>query len=127
MSEWIPFENATYLVEEAFIMAPDDSAAALEQAVINVFTGKGGKKHLTGTGLIQNAVLVELLEDNDDLDLVLDLGGEYKYHLRTPKISAGKVFAPKVKSSVQFSPVEPWHQIPESEYVELKDRLNFLE
>ncbi|MBU0987808.1 MAG: hypothetical protein KKH68_11210 [Proteobacteria bacterium] len=127
MKDWIPFENATYLVEQAFLTAPDDNATVLEQAVINVYTGKGGKKHLTGSGLVRNIHLVELLEENDDLDLFLDLGGEFKYRLKTPKISAGKVFSPKVKSSLQFAAVTPWDQIPEHEFDELKSRLNFLE
>ena len=126
MSDWIPFENATYSVEQAFILAPDHTAAALEQALINVYTGKGGKKHLTGSGLVQNIHLVELLEENDDLDLIIDFGGEFKYRLKTPKISAGKVFSPNVKSSVQFSPISPWEQISESEFDELKHRLKFL-
>ena len=126
MSDWIPFENATYSVEQAFVVAPDDTAALLEQALINIYTSKGGKKHLTGSALVQNIHLVELLEENDDLDLIIDFGGEFKYRLKTPKISAGKVFSPKVKSSVQFSPISPWEQLSESEFKALKHRLKFL-
>ena len=87
MNDWIPFENATYLVEEAFLVANDDTAVSVERTSIEVYTGKGGKKRLKGSGLIQNALMVELLEESDDLDLILDLGGEFKYLMKAPKIS----------------------------------------
>jgi hypothetical protein len=126
MKDWIPFENATYLAEQAFLVAEDNSAALLEQTIINVYTGSGGKRSFSGTGLIRNILLVELLEENDDLDLILDLGGEFKYRLKTPEISAGKVFSPNIKSSIQFSPIAPWHQITVSEFDVLLSRLKFL-
>ena len=74
MSDWIPFENAIYLVERAFLVADDNTAALLEKTSIEVYTGRNGKKRLKGSGLVQNMLLVELLEENDDLDLILDLG-----------------------------------------------------
>ena len=126
MKDWIPFENATYLAEQAFLVAADNSAVLLEQTLIKVYTGRGGKRSLSGTGLIRNILLVELLEENDDLDLILDFGGEFKYRLKTPELSAGKVFSPNVKSSIQFAPSAPWHQIPESEFDVLLSRLKFL-
>jgi len=126
MSDLIPFENATYLAEQAFLVAADNSAVLLEQTLIKVYTGSGGKRSLSGTGLIRNILLVELLEENDDLDLILDFGGEFKYRLKTPELSAGKVFSPNVKSSIQFTPSAPWHQIPESEFDVLLSRLKFL-
>lgn len=126
MKDWIPFENATYLAEQAFLVAADNNAALLEQTIINVYTGSGGKRSFSGTGLIRNILLVELLEENDDLDLILDFGGEFKYRLNTPEISGGKVFSPNVKSSIQFSPTAPWHQIPVSEFDALLSQLKFL-
>ena len=126
MKDWIPFENATYLAEQAFLVAEDNSAALLEQTIINVYTGSGGKRSFSGTGLIRNILLVELLEENDDLDLILDFGGEFKYRLKTPEISAGKVFSPNIKSSIQFSPTAPWHQVSESEFDVLLSQLKFL-
>ena len=126
MKDWIPFEDATYLAEQAFLIAEDNNAALLEQTIINVYTGSGGKRSFSGTGLIQNILLVELLEENDDLDLILDFGGEFKYRLNTPEISGGKVFSPNVKSSIQFSPTAPWHQILESEFDVLLRQLKFL-
>ncbi len=126
MKDWIPFENATYLAEQAFLVAEDNSAALLEQNIINVYTGSGVKRSFSGNGLSRNILLVELLEENDDLDLILDFGGEFKYRLKTPEISAGKVFSPNIKSSIQFTPTAPWHQIPESEFDVFLSQLNFL-
>jgi len=126
MSEWIPFEEATYQAERAFVVAPDQNAVALEQALITVYTGKGGKRYLKGSAQIQNILLVELLEDHDDLDLIFDFGGEFKYRMGAPKISAGKVFASNVTSSMQFTPTAPWHQIPEPEFDALIKELNFI-
>ena len=126
MSDWIPFEDATYQVEQAFVVAADKDAVVLEQTLVTVYTGKGGKKYLSGTGLISNILLVELLEESDDLDMILDLGGEYKYFLKTPKMSAGKVFSPDIKSSLQFSPTTPWQQIPKPDFDVLISRLKLL-
>ncbi|MCJ7540020.1 MAG: hypothetical protein MUO88_10205, partial [Desulfobacterales bacterium] len=119
MSDWITFENATYLVEQAFLVADDNTAALLEKTSIEVYTGRDGKKRLKGSGLVQNMLLVELLEENDDLDLILDLGENFKYLMKTPRITGGKVFSPNTKSFIQFDPIAPWKQISESEFTKL--------
>ena len=126
MSDWIPFENAIYLVERAFLVADDNSAALLEKTTIEVYTGRNGKKRLKGSGLVQNMLLVELLEENDDLDLILDLGENFKYLMKKPNITAGKVFTPNVKSHLQFDPVSPWEQISESEFAKLTNSFKLL-
>ena len=126
MSDWIPFENATYLVEQAFLVADGNNAALLERTSIEVYTGRDGKKRLKGSGLVQNMLLVELLEENDDLDLILDLGDKLKYLIKTPRITGGKVFSPNTKSFIQFDPIAPWNEISESEFTKLKDELKFL-
>lgn len=126
MSDWIPFENAIYLVERAFLVADDNTAALLEKTSIEVYTGRNGKKRLKGSGLVQNMLLVELLEENDDLDLILDLGENYKYLMKKPNITAGKVFTPNVKSHLQFDPVSPWEQISESEFAKLTNSFKLL-
>ena len=126
MSGWIPFENAIYLVERAFLVADDNTAASLEKTSIEVYTGRNGKKRLKGSGLVQNMLLVELLEENDDLDLILDLGENFKYLMKKPNITAGKVFSPNVKSHLQFDPVSPWEQISESEFTKLMNSLKLL-
>jgi hypothetical protein len=119
MKDWIPFENATYLVNQAFLVGGDNTAARLEKTSIEVYTGRDSKKHLKGSGLVQNMLLVELLEENDNLDLLLDLGENYKYLMKKPNITAGKVFTPNVKSFLQFDPVAPWEPISESEFTKL--------
>jgi hypothetical protein len=126
MSDWIPFENAIYLVERAFLVADDNTAALLEKTSIEVYTGRNGKKRLKGSGLVQNMMLVELLEENDDLDLILDLGENFKYLMKKPNITAGKVFTPNVKSHLQFDPVSPWEQISESEFAKLTNSFKLL-
>ena len=126
MSDWIPFENAIYLVERAFLVADDNTAALLEKTSIEVYTGRNGKKRLKGSGLVQNMLLVELLEENDDLDLILDLGENFKYLMKKPNITAGKVFTPNVKSHLQFDPVSPWEQISEPEFAKLTNSFKLL-
>ena len=126
MSNWIPFEKGTYLAEQAFLVAEDNTSAALERTIIEIYTGRGGKLRLKGTGLVRNIFLVRLLEENDDLDLILDFGGEFKYRLKTPVITAGKVFSPDVKSHLQFVPDTPWIQLMASEFNALLSQLRFL-
>ncbi|MGD1972381.1 MAG: hypothetical protein PVF24_12270, partial [Desulfobacterales bacterium] len=71
MADWIPFVEGEYAVEQAFIMAPDNRAVEVEDAVIEVYAGPQGQRYLKGSGRVQNILLVELLEDADDLDLLL--------------------------------------------------------
>ena len=126
MSDWITFENAMYLVERAFLVADDNTAALLEKTSIEVYTGRDGRKRLKGSSLVQNMILVELLEENDDLDLILDLGENFKYLMKTPRITGGKVFSPNTKSFIQFDPISPWKQIPESEFTKLLNGFKLL-
>ena len=60
MSNWIPFLEGEYAVEQAFIVAPDDRAMAVEDAGIEVFQGSGDQRQLKGSGRIRNIHLVEL-------------------------------------------------------------------
>ena len=126
MDNWIPFENESYMTKRSFLMAPDNTAVELERTIVEIFTGHRGKKQLTGSGIVRNVHMMELLEENDDLDLILDFGAEYKYRLITPRINAGKVFDPHAKSTLKFSPVSPWNQIPEPEYEKLLKNLRFI-
>jgi hypothetical protein len=126
MSEWIPFEDATYLVNQAFLVGDDNTAALLEKTSVEVYTGRDSKKHLKGSSLVRNMLLVELLEENDNLDLLLDLGENFKYLLRKPNITAGKIFSPDIKSYIQFDPVTPWEPISESEFIKLTAAFKLL-
>ena len=126
MSNWIPFQEGEYAVEQAFIVAPDDRAMVVEDAVIEVFQGPGGQRQLKGSGRILNTTLVELLEDYDDLDLILDLGDEFKYRLKKPELQSGKFFVPNAKSTLHFRPAGPWEQIAQPDFESLKSRFKFI-
>lgn len=111
MSEWIPFEEGEYWVENAYLVASDQSAIALEDPVIAIGKTPNGRRYLKGQGMVRNLQVVALLEDDDRLDILLDLGGDFKYHLEAPQISAGKLFVPEVKSTLQFAPQKPWRRL----------------
>jgi hypothetical protein len=127
MENWIPFADAQYMVERAFLLAENQSAVDLFDTVVEVKSTAAGQRRLMGCGRIQNILMVTLLEDSDELDLVLDFGGEYKFRLTAPKVQGGKVFAANVKSMLQFYPTTPWVQLPIEEYHQLIDRARFLE
>jgi hypothetical protein len=76
---------------------------------------------------VRNALLVRLLDDAEDLDLLLDLGGEYTYRMRRPSIQGGKVFAPGVQSFLQFAPQSPWEALAEAEFNSLIARIRILD
>ncbi|MEJ2222435.1 MAG: hypothetical protein P8X80_16715 [Desulfobacterales bacterium] len=126
MGDWIPFVEGEYAVEQALIIAPDNRAVAVEDAVIEVYAGPQGRRHLKGSGRVQNILLIELLEDTDDLDLILDLGDEYQYRLGKPELQSGKFFAPHAKSSLQFRPSTAWQRIPRAEFEQLISRLEII-
>ncbi len=126
MSEWIPFEEGKYNVEQAFLVAPNDSAVVMENPYIEISMGRMGKKRLQGVCQIRNILVIELLEDYDDLDVILDLGGEFKYFLKAPQIQAGKVFAPDVKSSFRFIPSIPWQKLSEVEFDNRLSRMSII-
>jgi len=126
MHNWIPFAEGEYLVEKILLLAANQNALVVEDAIVEVYADTHGQRHLKGRGRIRNILMVELLEDSDDLDLLLDFGQEFKYRLRKPNLQSGKVFAPDVKSSLQFTPTSPWGQIPEDEFEDLVSRLRIL-
>ena len=127
MANWIPFVEGEYAVEHAFVVAPDHRAVMIENAFIEVFATGQGQRYLKGSGRIRNVLLVKLLEDHDDLDLILDLGDEFKYRLQKPELQSGKFFAPDANSSLQFRPAGPWVQIPQPEFELMVSRLRFLD
>jgi hypothetical protein len=126
MKEWIPFAEGRYLVERAVLLAADNRAVEIEEAIVEVSEGPGGRRRLSGRGRAPNALMVELLDEGRELDLLLDFGGEFKFRLPAPAIQGGKVFAPGVKSFVQFVPQAPWEQVPEADFNYLMSRLRIL-
>jgi hypothetical protein len=75
---------------------------------------------------MRNMLLVELLEDNDDPDILLDFGEEFKYRLKQPELQAGKVFSPEAKSTLWFTPAGPWEQIPPDTFEKILSCLKVL-
>jgi hypothetical protein len=125
MEGWIPFAEGRYLAERAALLADGERAVEIEEAIIEVSEGRGGRR-LQGRGRVRNALLVQLLDEGDEVDLLLDLGGEFKYRLSHPEIQGGKVFTPGVKSFIQFRPRQPWEQVPEADFNSLMSRVRIL-
>lgn len=126
MAEWIPFAEGKYRVERAVLLARDDQAVELEDTMIEIVEDPGRGRRLRGRGRVLNALMVDLLDEGHELDLLLDLGGELKYRLQSPGIQGGKVFAPGVKSFIQFVPHSPWEQVPEADFNSLMSRVRIL-
>ena len=126
MGNWVPFGEGEYLAEQVLMVADSDNAIAVNNVVIEVYADARGQRYLKGRGRILNVLMVELLEDSDDLDLLLDFGGEFKFLLKAPNIQAGKVFSPDARSALQFIPQTPWHQLSPGEFADRMSRLRIL-
>lgn len=126
MENWVPFGEGEYLAEQALMVAANDNAVAVDDVVIEVYADAHGQRYLKGRGRIHNILMVELLEDSDDLDLLLDFGGEFKFLLKEPSLQAGKVFSPDARSALQFIPQSPWRQLPPDEFTDRVSRLRLL-
>ena len=116
MAEWIPFEEGEYWVANAYLVAPDETAIALENPVITIARSPHGGRYLKGQGMAQNLMVIKLLEDDDRLDILLDLGGEFTFVLESPQISAGTLFVPDTTSTLQFAPRKPWRRLSAEDY-----------
>ena len=126
MENWVPFGEGEYLAEQALMVAANDNAVAVDDVVIEVYADARGQRYLKGRGRIHNILMVELLEDSDDLDLLLDFGGEFKFLLKAPTLQAGKVFSPDTRSALQFIPQTPWRQLSPDEFAHRVSRLQIL-
>jgi len=126
MENWIPFAEGEYLVDQALLVADNRDAMCVEDAIVEVYADRQGRRYLKGRGRIRNILMVELLDDSDDLDMLLDFGDEYKYLLKVPNLQSGKVFAPDVKSVLQFTPRTAWQQLAQDEYDRLISRLRIV-
>jgi len=126
MDNWIPFGEGEYLVEQALLVAANDCAVAVDNVLIEVYADRRGQRYLKGRGRIRNILMIELLEDSDDLDLLLDFGGEFKFLLKEPTLQAGKVFSPDARSVLLFIPQTPWRQVPPDKFADLMSRLRLL-
>lgn len=126
MAHWIFIEEGTYPAEEAFLFTPGYTGMVLENVMIEVYLNGENERRVRGQALAINLSLVELLEDHDDIDMLLDLGGQFKYVLKTPTIRAGKVFAPDVKSIFHFVAQSPLEKLNESDFSSMRERLALI-
>ncbi len=108
MDDWVALEEGEYIVVQAFVVSATGSAIALHDPFIEVFRDPAGRKRLTIRAYATSLQLVELLEDTDHLDVLLDLGNQFTYRLKQPRISGGKLFIPDVRSAIQITPASPW-------------------
>lgn len=127
MGNWIPFAEGDYWVERAYLTSSEGTATTLEEASLEVYKGRDGVRRMRGSAKVKNILIVKLLEDNDELHLLIDLGEEFKYLMEHPEIQAGKVFSPHVKSVLKFSPKKQWKQLSEDEFKAVIDGLEFIE
>jgi hypothetical protein len=126
VKDWIPFEDGRYSVPEAFLVAAGNTAVALHNPYIEIFTGRTGKRWLKGGSLVQNFLMVELMEESDELDILLNAGEDFGFLMQSPEIQAGKVFSPSVRSSLKFMPTEPWQPLTPKEFRQLKSALKLI-
>jgi hypothetical protein len=126
MAHWINIEEGTYRVEAAFLMTPAYTAVPLEDAIIEVYLDSRRERRLRGRAMVINVHLVELLEDHDDIDLLLDLGDDFKFLAKIPTISAGKAFSPDVKALLHFVAQGPLEKLSGPEYQEILSRLDLV-
>lgn len=116
MDQWIPFVEGDYIVMRAILASPDGLAVEMENATIKVFTNPRGKRSVRGSGMIRPAALVEMHETEEAVDLLLDLGSDFRYRMQNPVLKSGKVFAPDVRALLQFSPTLPWTEMTGEEF-----------
>ncbi|MBW1789635.1 MAG: hypothetical protein JRK53_23985 [Deltaproteobacteria bacterium] len=126
MTEWIPFNEGDYIVDRAFLFTSDGDAVHLENAVVSAHRGPGGRMRMEGACRIRNALLVELLEDHERIDLALDFGDKFTYLLKDPVLRSGKVFSPDVTSHLQFVPRARLEHVSPDEFEALLSGLTFL-
>ena len=126
MEQWIPFAEGEYWVERAYLITSVRTATPLEEATLEIYTGRDGIRRMRGSAKVKNTMVVKLLEDNDDLHLLIDLGEEFKYLMEYPELQAGKVFSPHVKAVVKFSPKMQWKQLSKEDFESIIDGLEFV-
>jgi hypothetical protein len=126
MEQWIPFGEGEYWVERAYLITPQETATPMEETTIEVYTGRDGLRRMKGLGKVKNILVVKLLEDDDVLHLLLDLGQEFKYLMENPELQAGKVFSPHVNAVMKFSPKQQWKQLPREKFETIVSRLQLV-
>ena len=123
MAHWINIEEGSYVVDAALLFTPENTAVAVEDAVMEVYVDGNLDRRVRGSGMAISALIVELLEDSDDMHLLLDLDKDFKYILEIPVIRAGKALAPDVKSLLHYTAQGPLKRLSNDDYEALRSRL----
>ncbi len=126
MPHRIPFKEGAYIIDHAYLVTPLNRSVALTDGVLEVYKDPAGEKHLRGRAFVNNALMVALLEDEESLDLVVDLGPGFRYRLPYPVLQAGKVFEPRTWSIVHFAPSQDLVPLTDPDYEQLKAGLMIL-
>lgn len=123
MAHQILIEEGVYPAEEAFLLTSGQTGMVLENTGIEVYLDRAGQRCVRGHAQAVNLSLVQLLEDHDEVDMLFDLGGQFKYLMKAPVLKAGKVFSPDVKSIIHFVSQSPLEKLPEDDYRRIRDQL----
>lgn len=126
MGSWIPYDEGEYSVEDAFLHVSSGHGLRVTEVVVEIYTDGQGK-HLRGYGQVINALLVDLLDWGEDVDLILALAPGHCWRLPAPVIRAGKVFTPGVRSAFHFQPLAPWTALDDQEFEHLVAGTVFLD
>ena len=116
MQEWLNIGEGKYFADRTLLVTVDRSAVELKDTVIDIYKDRQGVRRLQGQGFANSLAVIRLLEDHDKLDILLDLGANFKYRLIAPTLSGGKIFAPDVQSSMVFVPTQPWIPLTEQDF-----------
>ena len=124
MTDWIDFEEGQYAVSRAYLASAENNAVDLRDTVLEIYTGRFGRRQMKGYGLVENTALVELHEDGDAIDLLLDLGGDFRFLMENPKLQSGKVFSPGIRSMVHFYPQKPWKALSVQDFEAIRQQFS---
>ncbi len=127
MAHWINIEEGIYQADEAFLLTPGFKAVTLEHATMEVYLDGAQERHVRGQATVTNVLIVELLEDEDEMDLLVDLGDQFKFLLKAPSIRAAKAFSPDVKSVLQFFAQGPLQRLATRDYLDLRSQLTLID
>ena len=126
MEQWIPYEEGEYTVDQAFLCVPSGHGVRVDKAMVEVYLDHDGQRQLKGSGQLVNALLMDLLDHGDQVDLVLDFAPGHRYRLTAPTIRAGKLFTPGVRAAFHFYPLAPWLPLTDARFESLLRVTTFL-
>ncbi len=100
--------------------------ATLQDAMIEVYHDSNNERRVRGRAMATGVHMIELLEDDDDIDELLDLGDNFKFLLQTPSVRVGKTFSPDDKSLLQTAAQGPLEKLDNPKYKEIRSKLGTL-